>query len=75
MQKRNLRSNKIEKTGPTKRRGGNTNYRSINNFQSIDKVPNDNLYKNDNLYSIKKISNFQKCKKNLFIFFFITIFK
>ncbi len=70
MQKRNLRSNKIEKTGPTKRRGGNTNYRSINNFQSIDKVPNDNLYKNDNLYSIKKNFEFPKMQEESFHLFF-----
>ena len=71
MQKRNLRSNKLEKKGPTlKRRQGTTNIRSMNNFQSIDKIPNDNLYKNDNLYSIKKNFEFPKAQEDSFHLFF-----
>ena len=70
MLKKNLRSNKIEKKGVSKRRAGNSNFRSLNNFPTIDKIPNDNLYKNDNLYSINKNFEFPITQEESFRLFF-----
>ena len=68
--KRDLKANKIEKKGISKRRTGNSNFRSLNNFPTIDKIPNDNLYKNDNLYSINKNFEFPPSEEESFRVFF-----
>ncbi len=67
--KRDLKNKITDKKSIGKRRGGTSNYRSINN-QIYDKVPNDNLYKNDNLYSINKNFEFSPKEESMFCLFY-----